>query len=134
MEYRYFSSLKLLKSLIDSQPLVLRELILIQINSFLNRLIVTKVDIKLSVESRVHPNGRANSQKAMELMERCFYLLIHTKFHEITPILIQILVSQITVAILNNEIILSTNKNIWFFKYFSGRAYSFGEIWNLQMF
>ena len=83
MEYRYFSSLKLLKSLIDSQPLVLRELILIQINSFLNRLIVTKVDIKLSVESRVHPDGRANSQKAMELMERCFNLLIHTKFHEI---------------------------------------------------
>ena len=134
MEYRYFSSLKLLKSLIDSQPLVLRELILIQINCFLNRLIVTKVDIKLSVESRVHPDGRANSQKAMELMERCFNLLIHTKFHEITPILIQILVSQITVAILNNEIILSTNKNIWFFKYFSRRAYSFGEIWNMQMF
>ena len=137
MKYRYFSALKLLKSLIDSQPLILRKLVLVQINSFINRLIVTKVHIKLSIESWVHSYWRADSQKPMEIIKRWINLLSYTEFHEVTPIMIQILVSQIaTPIIINyrlNKLIfiigyISTSKNIRLLKYFSGGAYFLGEI------
>lgn len=82
-EYRHESLLVLAESLIDSEPGVLRKLSLIQLEHFVNRLIVAKVNVELRVVRRKVPNRTTNAAQAVHILERGIHLMLFTELDEI---------------------------------------------------